>query len=242
MGQGRLSAPNLAGLMGDIHDDAVIMIRAVSAGNAAEGEAANARLAAVDAAGLLKPADEIELAQISRLTGVADEGNDSLHRLVMDLHKALNRLSADCCEEIVDGAHVFGLQQDDRSAVEGFMRGLNQTRGLKFNHPGLDTMATRSGARLLIQNDIGTTDAHVVVVSVENDVVTVTYTDVHPSRAKFFVGLFDRFQALWSGLDRHAAAGLGEDNAFFLVTGRYWGIALRRATISLPQLARPWCS
>jgi uncharacterized protein Yka (UPF0111/DUF47 family) len=223
IGQGRLSAPNLAGHMEDIHDDTLTMIRAVSAGKAAEGEAANARLAAVEATGLLKPAEEIELTQISQLTGVSAEGKDSLHRLVMDLHKALNRLSADCAEEVVAGAHVFGLQPDDRSAVQSFMSGLNQTRGLKFNHPGLDTTATHAGARLLIQNDIGTTDAHVVVVAVENNVVTVTYTDVHRTRAKFFVDLFDGFQVLWSGLDRHAAAGLGEDNAFFLVTGRYSG-------------------
>jgi uncharacterized protein Yka (UPF0111/DUF47 family) len=223
VGQGRISAPNLAELMADIHDDAEVMIRAVGGGNAVEGEAAKARLTAIDAAGLLKPAAEIEVTQISQLTGLAEEGNDSLHRLVMDLHKALNRLAVDCAEEIVAGAHVFGLQPDDRSAVESFMRGLNQTRGLKFNHPGLDTTATRAGARLLIQNDIGTTDAHVVVVAIENNAVTVTYTDVHRPRAKFFVDLFDGFQTLWSGLDRHAAAGLGEDNAFFLVTGRYWG-------------------
>jgi uncharacterized protein Yka (UPF0111/DUF47 family) len=223
VGQGRLSAPNLAGLMEDIHDDAVVMIRAVGAGKAAEGEAAKTRLAAIEAAGLLKPAGEIELTHISQLTRAAEGGNDTLHRLVMDLHKALNRLSAECAEEVVAGAHAFGLQQDDRSAVESFMGGLNQTRELKFNHPGLDTTATRSGGRLLIQNDIGTTDAHVVVVAVENNAVTITYTDVHRARAEFFVDLFDGFQAVWSGLDRHAATGLGEDNAFFLVTGRYWG-------------------
>jgi hypothetical protein len=34
-GQGRLSAPNLAQLIEDIHDDTAIMIRAVSAGKAA---------------------------------------------------------------------------------------------------------------------------------------------------------------------------------------------------------------
>ena len=50
-------------------------------------------------------------------------------------------------------------------------------------------MATRSGDRLLIQNDIGTTDAHVVVITVKDDAVTVTYTDVHRARAKFFVDL-----------------------------------------------------
>jgi hypothetical protein len=99
----------------------------------------------------------------------------------MDLHKVLNRLAAGCAEEIVSGAHVFGLRPDDHRSVESFMRGLEETRGLKFDHPGLDTMATRSGDRLLIQNDIGTTDAHVVVI---------TYTDVHRARAKFFIGLF----------------------------------------------------
>jgi uncharacterized protein Yka (UPF0111/DUF47 family) len=82
-------------------------------------------------------------------------------------------------------------------------------------------MATRSGGRLLIQNDIGTTDAHVVVIAVKKNAVTVTYTDVHRARAKFFVALFDSFAVKWSGLDRHVAAGLGEDNAFFLVTGQY---------------------
>jgi len=84
-------------------------------------------------------------------------------------------------------------------------------------------MATRSGDRLLIQNDIGTTDAHVMVISVQNNAVTVTYTDVHLVRAKFFIQLFDAFAAHWSGLDRHNGAGLGEENAFFLVTGQYDG-------------------
>src|SRR3974390_3419007 len=200
LGEGRMAAPNLADVMKDIREDAVTMIRAVSAGDAAEGETAKARLAAIEGAGLLSPAEDIELARMFRLTGMAEEGSDSLHQLVMDLHRALNRLAADCSEEIIAGAHVFGLQQDDRLAVESFMRGLNQTRPLKFNHPGLETTATRSGGRLLIQNDIGTTDAHVVVISVENDVVTVTYTDVHRPRAKFFIDLFDGFRVEWSGL------------------------------------------
>jgi uncharacterized protein Yka (UPF0111/DUF47 family) len=105
--------------------------------------------------------------------------------------------------------------------VESFMRGLNETRALKFDHPGLDTMATRSNGRLLIQNDIGTTDAHVMVIAVEENVITVTYTDVHLPRAKFFIALLDKFHAHWSGLDRHSAAGLGEESEFYLVTGRY---------------------
>ena len=51
--------------------------------------------------------------------------------------------------------------------------------------------------------------------------MTVTHTDVHRARAKFFIALLDKFQVKWSGLDRHVAAGLGDDNAFFLVTGQY---------------------
>jgi len=208
-------------LMKEILGDAATMLHAVNAGKPAEGEAMRARLATIRASGLLEAGGEIEIARVAKLTGVAEGGADSLHRLVMDLHKALNRLAADCSEESLSGAHVFGLHAEDRAPVEHFMAGLNETRALKFNHPGLDTMATRSGGRLLIQNDIGTTDAHVVVIAVKRNAVTVTYTDVHRARAKFFVALFDKFQAKWSGLDRHVAAGLGEDNAFFLVTGQY---------------------
>ncbi len=222
LGEARFAAPCLAELIKDIGEDAGVMVRAVGAGQPAEGEAASARLATIRNAGLLEPEDEIAFTRVTQLTG-AQEGRDSLHRLVMDLHKALNRLAAACAEDIVAGAHVFGLQAEDRSAVEGFMRGLNETRGLKFNHPGLDTMAMRANGRLLIQNDIGTTDAHVVVIAVEGNAVTVTYTDVHLARAKFFIALLDKFHASWSGLDRHSAEGLGEEGAFFLVTGRHEG-------------------
>jgi hypothetical protein len=101
----------------------------------------------------------------------------------MDLHRALNHLCADHAEEVIFGAHVYGLLPQDRPAIEAFMRGLNATRQLKFDHPGLATTATRSGTRLVIQNDIGETDAHVVVIAVEGDAVTMTYTDVHLIRA-----------------------------------------------------------
>ena len=193
-GDGRIAAPDLAQLLRDIRDDAATMIRAVSAGDPSEGTAAASRLTAIEGTGLLDATDAIEVARITRLTAVAEKG-DSLHRLVMDLHKALNRLAAGCSEENIAGAHVFGLAPEDRSAVENFMRGINETRFLKFDHPGLETMATRSVGRFLIQNDIGTTDAHVMVIAVEKNAVTITYTDVHLARAKFFVDLFDKFQA-----------------------------------------------
>ncbi|MTV17499.1 MULTISPECIES: hypothetical protein [Bradyrhizobium] len=218
-GESRLTAPNLAKLMKEIQDDIDAMIRSVSAGDTKEADKASARLNALRAAGLLDASREIELGRIARLTSVAQDGGDTLHRLVMDLHKALNRLAAGCSQESLAGAQVFGLHSEDRAPVESFMKGLAETRALKFDHPGLATMATRSDGRLLIQNDIGTTDAHVLVVAIRRNAVTVTYTDVHLARAKFFISLFSGFDAEWSGLDHHASTGF-EDGGFFLVTGR----------------------
>jgi hypothetical protein len=217
----RITAPGLGNLGTAIWDDVASMIRAVKAGDAAQGDAALERLSAIKGAASQGASDTIELAQIAKLTGLSDRDGDSLHRLVMDLHKALNRLSAAHAEEVLAGAHVYGLLPEDRPAVEAFMHGVESTRKLKFDHPGLATTATRSGARLIIQNDIGETDAHVVVIAVERDAVTVTYTDVHLARTKFFTGLFRNFPVQWSGLDRKSAEGLGDDGVFYLITGRH---------------------
>jgi uncharacterized protein Yka (UPF0111/DUF47 family) len=219
LGDERITAPGLGNLRAAIWDDIASMMEAVKSGDAAEGDVLNERLSALKAADAPEPSDTAEPAEIARLTGLSD--GDSVHRLVMDMHKALNRLAASHAEEVVAGAHVYGLLPEDRPAVEAFMRGIESTRKLKFDHPGLSTTATRSGDRLTIQNDIGETDAHVVVIAVEQDAVTVTYTDVHLARAKFFTGLFRNFSAQWSGLDRKSAEGLGDEGVFYLVTGRY---------------------
>jgi len=201
------------------------MIRAVTAGDAeaadAGGNTAAARLAAIMEGVALGRSTSLRLSQIAALTAISDSKADSLHRLVMDLHKALNRLAASHAQEALAGAHVFGLLPEDRPAVEAFMRGLNSTRKLKFDHPGLDTTAARSGPRLTIQNDIGETAAHVIVIAIEADAVTVTYTDVHLARSKFFTSLLRGFDVQWSGLDRRSAAGVGDEDTFYLVTGRY---------------------
>jgi len=217
----RIAAAGLGDLEGAIADDVAVMIRAVKAADAEEGDKAAARLAAITEALSLGSSDTVEFAQIAGLTSVAGDGKASLHRLIMDLHKALNRLSAAHAEEVVAGAHVYGLLPEDRPAIEAFMRGVESTRALKFDHPGLATTAARAGNRLTIQNDIGETDAHVVIVTVEPEAVTVTYTDVHLPRAKFFTGLFRSYAVEWSGLDRQNAEGLGKDGVFYLVTGRY---------------------
>jgi uncharacterized protein Yka (UPF0111/DUF47 family) len=215
---GRIAAPGLADLNAAIVEDVKSMIRAVAVRAPDQAQAARERLSAIKAEGLFAAGDDIELARIAKLTGVF--AADSLHRLVMDLHKMLNRLLAECAEEVLAGAHVYALQAEDRPIVEAFMRGVDSTRALKFDHPGLDTTATRSGARLVIQNDIGTSDAHVVVITVESGSVTITYSDVHLERARFFTELFNQLPVRWSGLERQKADGLGEDGVFYLVTGR----------------------
>lgn len=217
----QVAAPGLSKLLADVWDDVAAMIGAVKAGDAGQGDAALQRLAAIKSAGPPSSDDTISTAHIGRLTGLTGEQGDSLHRLIMDMHKALNRLSEQHAEEVLAGAHVYGLASGDRPAVEAFMRGVESTRRLKFEHPGLATIAARSGTRLTIQNDIGETDAHVVVIAIEQDVVTITYTDVHLARAKFFTNLFRNFPMQWSGLDRKKVEGLGEDGVFYLVTGRY---------------------
>jgi len=217
----RITAPGLAQLGAAVWDDATAMVRAVEAADAAGGGEAKARLSSIETSAAFD-ADDVALSQIAELTGVSGNG-DSLHRLVMDLHKALNGLAASHAEEVIAGAHVSGLLPEDRPAVEAFMRGVEATRRLKFNHPGLATTAARSGARLTVQNDIGETDAHVVVINVDADAVTVIYTDVHLPRAKFFTGLFRDFAVAWSGLEHRSAAALGEEGGFYLVTGRYPG-------------------
>ena len=216
-----VTAPGLDSLGSAIWDDVATMIRAVEAGDKVAGEAARERLSAIRSANEPESSDTLALAQIAGLTGISSGGSAGLHRLVMDLHRSLNGLAAGHAEEVLAGAHVYGLLPQDRPAIEAFMRGVEATRRLKFDHPGLATTAMRSGPRLTIQNDIGETDAHVVVIAVEVDAVTVTYTDVHLPRAKFFIGLLRDFPAQWSGLDRKSAEGLGDDGAFYLVTGRY---------------------
>ena len=141
--------------------------------------------------------DRIDGHHIDAMTSANRRDGDSLHLLVMDMHKALNKLQASIAAESVDGAQVYGIGASDRALVQAFMRGVNQTAPLKSDHPGLATTATRSGDKLVLQNDIGTTDAHVLVVHVTGDEVTVIYTDVHLPRLLFFHSLFEAFDVDW---------------------------------------------
>jgi uncharacterized protein Yka (UPF0111/DUF47 family)/predicted HTH domain antitoxin len=160
--------------------------------------------------------DLLDPVAISAITQVESGGADSLHKLVMDLHKRLNAMQADLAEETIDGAAAYNLEEADRVWVSAFMCGLNRTARLKFAHPGLATTATHADGRLVIQNDIGTTDAHVIVIHVERLSVSVTYTDVHPERLAFFQDLLKPRGVKWQ-TDRTSTLAAGMP--FYLATG-----------------------
>ena len=63
----------------------------------------------------------------------------------MDMHKALNALQISLASENIDGAAAYEILPEDRALVGAFMRGVNGTRTLKFEHPGLGLPPSRPG-------------------------------------------------------------------------------------------------
>ncbi len=168
-----------------------------------------------------QPANWLSESALAALTHGDRRTGDGVHILVMDLHKALNRFAAELARETIDGAHVWNLLPGDRRRVEAFMRGCNRTSPLKFDHPGLDTAATRDGDRLVIQNDIGTNDAHVLVLNVEALRVTLTYSDLHDARFGFFHDLLAEHGARWSVVAPTTIPELNAGETFFVGTATF---------------------
>lgn len=158
---------------------------------------------------------------VGAITQAGPGKGDSLHQLVMDLHRALNTMQAEIAEEHLDGAAVYGIKDADRPLIAAFMAGLNRTAPLKFSHPGLATTATRAGQKLVIQNDIGETDAHVIVIHVDGMTVEITCSDVHPERLQFLRDMLKSYAVSW-GKDRASQTpSLAAGTSFYLATGRF---------------------
>lgn len=212
-----LGVPDLPRLATSLHDDLATMARPLQADTAPDDLHSRVQHW-LDELSTLQAAT-MDLATLDTLTHARRELGDSLHLTVMDLHKALNRLASTLASETVDGAHVWQLAPDgsDLPLVQAFMRGLARTRALKLEHPGLDTAATRDGHRLLLQNDIGTNDAHVLVVQVDTRDwpvrTTLTYADLHRQRFAFFQRQLQPLGAQWSTpqTQRHPGLNQGQD-------------------------------
>jgi uncharacterized protein Yka (UPF0111/DUF47 family) len=216
---GHFTAPGAAALVAGMATDLAEMLAPLEVVGGDEAGALRKRIEAIIAGLPSFAEDRVAHAEVLAMASARRNAGDSLHLVVMDLHRAINRLAAETAVEDVDGAGGAGLDEAGRTRVKAFMRGLNRTKNLAFGHPGLATTAGRIGARLTIQNDIGTTDAHVLVVRVEGLAATTTYTDVHRPRAKFFMSLFEGSGVDWSPLGEKRQRNLAEGEVFYLLTG-----------------------
>ena len=223
---GALRVPDLPRLALRLADDLGVMTRPLVEGDGADAAFAE-RVTHWQAELNALSGPVLAAAQIEALTHGQRARGDSLHIMVMDLHKALNRLAAGLSTDRIDGAHCWQLAGDDsdRPRIAAFMRGLNRTAPLKFDHPGLDTAATRDGDKLLIQNDIGTNDAHVLVIQVDTaaapQVITLTYSDLHRQRFAFFQRLLAEVGAHWGQAEQRTTQGLNQGDAYHVGTARF---------------------
>lgn len=160
----------------------------------------DARLRALDASTPSFDADHVTPSAVDAMAASGAGPQDSVHQVVMDLHQQINRLQMRLPLRDIAGASTWGLGAEDEPSVAAFMAGLSRTAHLKFNHPGLETTATRVGGRLSIQNDLGTTDAHVVVVHVEGLAVTMIYSDVHRRRVDFLKSMLEDHNVVWADM------------------------------------------
>ena len=197
------------------------MVRPFVISDTADAPGFQARQKALSVALRADGPEEIDGARITAITSGDRSAGDSLHLLVMDLHRALNALLDQLANETIDGARTYLLDEGDRELVQAFMKGLNRTAPLKFNHPGLGTTVTRAGERLVIQNDIGVTEAHVLVIAVTSAAVTITYTDVHMARLAFFQSLFDDWNVDWSDTLSRRSAGKQDGGIYHLTVGTF---------------------
>jgi uncharacterized protein Yka (UPF0111/DUF47 family) len=129
--------------------------------------------------------DNLTATLIDGLARRTQNGHDSVHQLALDLQCELDHLSKAVSPETIDGATGYGLAATDRAMVRAFMRGVNQTKALKFDRPGLRTSAARDGDRLSIHSALGTDNAQRFIVHVHGLAATVVYSDRHRARTRF---------------------------------------------------------
>lgn len=217
---GRYLIPHLDRILAGAQSAIDAMIRPFAARSGHEADRFRRRRDAL--APLFRPrgCSGIDRAGIAAIASGDPSAGDSPHLLVIDLHRALTGLVEGMACEEVDGARSYLLDPGDRALVQAFMRGLNRTADLRFGHPGLGTTAIRAGNRLLVQNEIGVTGAHVLVVSVAGGAITVTCTDVHAERLAFFRSLFEGWKVVWSETISRPAPGTAGGGIYHIMVGR----------------------
>ena len=220
IGADSYAVPQAREILSALKDDLLAMIAPFDAAQKPEGNLFHDRLQELSSAPWYTGEHGVTGSGITSLTSGTPALGDSVHLLIMDMHKALNRMQGEIATENVDGALTYGLRSEDRTFVAAFMKGVNRTSPLKFEHAGLDTTATRIGAKLVIQNDIGTTDAHVLVLQVAAKVATLTYSDNHLLRLLSFQRMFTGWSVDWSEV-RSLSDPAFEGGVYHLSVGSY---------------------
>ena len=217
VGDDRYRIPGAGRLAAQAVSEVEEMLRPLRTARVAAAGDLERRLRAV-ARTLTVSGDVIAGDDIARLCG-AGEGGDTLHLVVMEAHRQINDLAARAAPDVIDGARAYEVAPVQRDLVRAFMRGVHATEALKFDHPGLGTIAMPAGEALVIQNDLGTTDAHIVVLRVTGLAVTITYTDVHLERLLFFQRMLGPWDVTWEDTRSRTEASV-EGGLFHLAAGR----------------------
>jgi len=212
--------PQVPALCTKLREDLLSMLAPLEAAQKPEAASFQQRLQLLSEHAWCKEDGSISGSDIAALCSGEPSRGDSVHLMVMDMHKAINRMQAETATENVEGALAYGLRAAERSTVSAFMKGIKRTQALKFDHPGLGTTASRIGPKLIIQNDIGTTEAHVLVVHVEGLRVTVTCTDNHLPRLLFFQGMFRDWEVRWGEVQSRTDQSF-EGGVYHLCVGIY---------------------
>jgi uncharacterized protein Yka (UPF0111/DUF47 family) len=216
----RYVVPRLREIIAHVDEDLERMLAPIDLADGAEAVAWKKRLESIRSREAeLVGGNRLSTDALTWLTSV-DASSDGTHRFCMELHKAIDAVEARLATETLDGARVFGLTDADRPLVSAFMQGVHRTERLKFGHPGLGTSATRAGRRLIIENDVGETDAHVIVIGVEGLRADVTTADVHVGRLAFLQRMLSSFRVAWHETRSRHASGLAEEE-FFLNSGTF---------------------
>lgn len=111
---GELHHDDLARLCDLLRADIQVMARPLEDSDRAAHRALTARVSTWCEWLAGRRAGALSQAEITLLTSGKRGGEDSFHLLVMDLHKALNRLAAEVSSETIDGAHAWSLEPADR--------------------------------------------------------------------------------------------------------------------------------
>lgn len=207
-----LRLPELPRLATSLHDDLATMVRPLQDESSAAG--LRARVAHwLDELASLQTASAADMATVDALTVGRSEPSDSLQRTVSDLLLALEQMAGARDSETVAGAHVAGpgVEAADVGRIEAFMRGVDRTRALKLEHPGLEASVARAGNRLTIRVDIGSRDALPLVVEVDTSampaIVSIEHADAHRQRLGFFQRQMESLGATWHVLPARRVEG-----------------------------------